>query len=103
MHQVTEGLGGTKSIITLGTDGSLTTGTVQDCTAILENAKALHNIGFTGSKDMKLAARVPFVVVEAYCNNNKIRLRDFLRSDDHRKRLLNDPALSDFRIWKGQL
>lgn len=101
MRTVTEGLGGVKSVIQLNNDGSLTTGTVQDCTPIAEYAKARHNAGLTGSGDMKLAASIPFVIVEKYCNDNNITFAEFSRDKAHTRRLLTDPALSHFRIWKG--
>lgn len=103
MRQVTQGLGGTQTVIALNGDGSLTTGTIQDCTAILENTKAMHNSGFTGTSDMKLAASIPFVVIEKYLNANNVSYQDFMNSQEHKKRLLNDPANSYFRVWKGQV
>lgn len=103
MRQITQGLGNTQSVIALNNDGSLTTGTIQDCTPIVERAKALHNIGYTGTADMKLAASIPFVIVEKYCNDNHVSFQDFMNSADHKKRLLNDPANGSFRVWKGQV
>ena len=60
------GFAGVSTSIKLNNDGSLTTGTTQDCTAILEHAKARNKAGLTGSGDMRLAASIPFVVVEKY-------------------------------------
>lgn len=84
-------------------DGALVTGTVQDCTAILEDAKARHNVGFHGSSDMKHAARIPSVVIEKYCNVSGIEFREFIQNPVHMRRMLNDPALKDFRIWPGNV
>lgn len=97
------GFAGVETVIKLQNDGSLLTGTVQDCTPIAEYTKALHNSGFTGSSDMKLAASVPMVMVEKYCNDNNIFLSEFMNSADHKKRMLNDPALAHFRVWKGRI
>jgi hypothetical protein len=94
---------GVETIIKLNNDGSLTTGTIQDCTPILEMAKARHNEGQHGSSDMKLAASMPFVIVEKYCNDNGIEFSEFCNSEAHKKRLLSDPDLSYFRIWKGKM
>ena len=94
---------GLKTFIT-EQDGALITGSSQDCTPIVEQTKALHNIGYQGpSSDMKLAARVPDVLIEKYCNLHGIALHEFSRSQEHKKRLLSDPAIADFRIWKGRL
>lgn len=83
-------------------DGALVTGTTQDCTPYAERTKAMHNAGYTGpSRDMKLAASIPMVLVEKYLNDNQITLQDLGRSQEHQRRLLGDPALSHFRVWKG--
>lgn len=85
-------------------EGNLVTGTVQNCDAIAEWAKAAQAAGHTGpSGDMKHAARVPFVFVEAYLNRNGITMQDLGRSPEHQRRLLNDPALAHFRVWRGQV
>ncbi len=82
-------------------DGKLITGTVQDCTPILERAKELHRSGAHGSAEMKLAMTIPDVVVETYCNVNGIEFSEFMQNPVHVKRMLNDPALRDLRIWDG--
>jgi hypothetical protein len=96
---------GVKTIIHRHNDGNgtLTFESVQDCTAIAEAAMKQQNSGLTGSADVKLAARLPLVMVEAYLNNNKITMHEFLNNQDHIKRMCNDPALAHFRVWKGNL
>ena len=94
---------GVQSVIKLNGEGGLVTGTVQDCTPILEYAQARHREGHHGSSDMKLAATIPFVIVEKYCNDNGITFQELMNSDAHKKRILNDPDLSYFRIWKGRI
>jgi hypothetical protein len=84
-------------------DGTLHTGTTQDCTPYLERAQAMHKAGHFGSSDMRLAASVPVVLVEKYCNDNNISLQELARDQAHQKRFLNDPALAHFRIWKGAI
>ena len=84
-------------------DGALVTGTTQDCTPIAEWAKRQHNAGFHGSSEMRLAARIPAVMVEKYLNDNAITLHEFTGSQDHQRRLLSDPALAHFRIWPGRV
>ncbi|MDE2098899.1 MAG: hypothetical protein KGL39_16720 [Patescibacteria group bacterium] len=77
--------------------------TVQDCTPIAERAKEMHNTGQFGGSDMRLAASIPNVMIDKYCNDNGITYRDFCTSQEHKKRLLTDPALDHFRVWKGKL
>jgi len=84
-------------------DGNLVTGTTQDCVPIVERTKALHNIGYAGYSDMKLAASIPFVMVEKYINDNRITYQEFANSPEHKKRLITDPALAHFRVWNGAL
>lgn len=84
-------------------DGALHTGSIQDCTPYVERTKAMHNEGFHGSKDMKLAASVPFVLVEKYLNDNRLLMSEFVGSPEHQKRFLGDPAIEHFRIWKGRI
>ena len=84
-------------------DGEMTVQRTQDCTPIAEHAQAMHNEGLTGSKDMKLAASLPLVMVEKYCNDNGIFVSEFMQDREHIRRMLNDPALAHFRIWKGRI
>lgn len=102
MKTVIQSAPGVQTVVALQ-DGALVTGTVQDCTAIVEHTKARHNEGYHGSSDMKHAASIPFVIVERYCNDNGITMEEMSRSQEHKRRLLNDPANAAFRIWKGRV
>lgn len=84
-------------------DGKTIFERVQDCEPIVERTKALHNEGHHGSSDMKLAASLPMVLVERYCNDHGITFHDFCNGPEHIKRMLNDPSLSHFRVWKGRV
>jgi hypothetical protein len=70
---------------------------------VVDMCKELHNSGTHGSKDVKHLASVPRLVVEHYCTVNGVTLAEFMRNKDHIKRLLNDPAFADFRVWPGQV
>ena len=102
MKSVVDHGNGVKSIIALQ-DGALITGTTQDCTAIVDHVKALRNEGFHGSSEMRLAASVPFVVVEKYCNDKGITFRDFSMSEAHKVSFLNDPDYRNLRVWEGRV
>lgn len=84
-------------------DGNLHAGSVQDCTAIAEYTKARHNEGQHGRQDMRLAASLPFVMVEKYCNDHHLTLNEFMRDKTHVRAMLNDPALAHFRVWPGRV
>mgnify|MGYP003501078690 FL=1 len=84
-------------------DGMLITGISQDCTPIVEYTKARHREGHHGSNEMRLAASIPFVLIEKYLGDQGITFQEFAVSPDHKRRLLSDPALADFRVWRGAL
>jgi hypothetical protein len=84
-------------------DDRLYVGRSQDCTAIAEYAKALHNEGYHGSSEMKHAAKIPLVIVEKYCNERGITFEQFMGDDKHIKAVVENPDNSVFRIWKGRL
>jgi len=93
---------GTQTVVALE-DGNLVTGMVQQCAPIADITKYLHNTGQHGSSDMRLAASIPLVFVEKYLHDNRITMHEFTQSQDHKKRLLGDPALAAFRVWNGRI
>lgn len=84
-------------------DGKLITGTTQDCTPIAEYTKARHNAGEHGSSEMRLAASLPMVLIEKYCNDKGITFDEWMREKSHVRAMLSDPALSHFRVWGGRV
>jgi len=102
MKTIINTLPGLQTVISVQ-DGQMTTGTVQDCTPIVERTQALHNEGIHGSSEMRHAASFPFVVVEKYCNDKGITFQDFMNGREHIRNMLSDPALSYFRVWGGRV
>jgi hypothetical protein len=92
-----------QTIIHRDGEGGIVTESIQDCTEIAEFCAEQRAKGHTGSGEMKHAAMIPEVMVQAYCNNNRITFRDFMVDKTHIKRLLADPALKAFRIWEGKV
>lgn len=84
-------------------DGKTIFERVQDCDPIAERTKALHNEGLHGSSEMRLAASLPMVLVERYCNNAGISFAEFMQGEEHIRRMVNDPSLSHFRVWPGKV
>jgi hypothetical protein len=70
---------------------------------IRDHCIARHNEGHHGHKDLRLMASLPAVVIEHYVNVNKITFREFMTNPEHVKRMVNDPALADFRIAPGRM
>lgn len=83
--------------------GGMTIERVQDCTAIAEYAKKQQTEGITGTSEIKLAARLPLIIVERYINDNGITMSEFMRNKEHIRRMVNDPDLAYFRVWNGKI
>lgn len=75
----------------------------QNVGAIVDYAKACHNEGFTGTKDIKVLATIPPVVIEHYLNVHGITMHQWCNDPDVRRKFLNDPDYGDLRIWKGKV
>lgn len=85
-------------------DGKFVVQRGQDCTAILESCKAQQASGQVGSSDVKLAAKLPFVIVENYCNVNGVSFAEVMAPNSpHIRRMLNDKSLAGFRVWQGNI
>lgn len=52
---------------------------------------------------MRHAAKVPDALVLEYIKRAGITMHEFIANHEHMKRFLEDPAISNFRIWKGKL
>lgn len=75
----------------------------QDVTDVLESCKARHNAGAMGANGNRHYGQIPETIIERYCAQQGVTLRDFIQNPEHSKRLLNDPDLSGFRIYKGRV
>lgn len=84
-------------------DGALTFERVQDVEPILKFAHNQRVSGDVGSSEMRHAASLPMVLVEAFCNDEKITFQEFMGNPKYVERMVNDPALRAFRIWEGRV
>lgn len=84
-------------------DGVMTVASSQDCTAIAERCKRLHSEGIHGTPEMKYAGSIPDVFVNKYLTDNNITFAQFVKEPEHCRRILNDPAMTHFRVWKGRI
>ena len=84
-------------------DGAVTVLGAQDVEPILEYAKEMARTdqGWSPSRELKLRAVLPRILVEQYMLDKGIGLDEFLNNPAHVKAMLNDPALSDFNIEKN--
>ena len=74
-----------------------------DAEPYLDAAKALHNSGQHGSSELKHAASYPPGFFEYYAQLKGITYQELMGNPVHVKRMLNDPELGGFRIWKGRV
>jgi hypothetical protein len=74
-----------------------------DLHAVADHCKALSSAGLTGDKEMRHLATIPGILIQQYCNDNGVTFAQFMRQPEHANRMLNDPALSAFRIHKGRV
>lgn len=82
--------------------GDLVIERIQDCTPIAEHTTRLRNEGKVGTSEMRLAASLPMVLIERYCNDRGITFDQWMKDPAHAKAMLHDPALSAFRVWEGR-
>jgi hypothetical protein len=91
--------------MTVTDDGQLIVSRTQDCEAIVERAKALHNAGtfWSASRDYVHAASIPNAIVEKYCNENGVKFAEAISDETHLRRIMLDPDYSALRVWKGRI
>ena len=71
--------------------------------ATIDAIKELHNSGMHGTKNGRYLGSVPRIVIEAYCTQRGITVKEFIRNPEHARTFLNDPAHADFRVWPGRV
>lgn len=70
---------------------------------LLDAVKHLHNTGQQGTPDWRPLMHVPGVLIEDWCEKQRVTFDEFTRSPELRRQFLNDPALSSFRVWRGRV
>ncbi len=83
-------------------DGQLVAQNTQQAKPYADMAQALSTERVQ-DKDFKLAGHYPAIMVEKYLADNGITLHEFFGNQEHAKRMLNDPNLAMFRVWKGKV
>lgn len=76
---------------------------MDDLHAVADYCKARQNAGLVGDSDMRPLMTVPGIIVQQYMNENGVSYPEFMRNPEHAKRMMNDPALSAFRIHRGRV
>jgi hypothetical protein len=70
---------------------------------LVDIVKSMSNEGLHGSNEMRLAAVFPPGLPEHFCQIRGISWAEFWSDTKWIKEMLNDPMLSDFRVWKGRV
>lgn len=86
-----------------GEEGSIIIERFQDCTPIAEFAKTAQAEGRHGGTEMRHAGKIPYAIIEKYCNDRGITFQQWMSNPEHARAMLNDPSLSAFRIWPGRV
>jgi hypothetical protein len=69
---------------------------------MLERAQYLHKTKQYGDRELPLLMYVPGILIEAWCQKHGITFATFGRSPELKKRFINDPDLSLWRVWGGR-
>lgn len=70
---------------------------------MLDYCKHMRDTRQYGPPDCRNYGVIPAIIQQKYMNEAGITFAEFMRNPDHHKRLLNDPALKDFRIYPGRV
>lgn len=71
--------------------------------SVADTCQHLSNEGFTGTKDERVLAHVPDIVIEKWCTDHGVTFAELMGSHALTKRMLEDPDLAAFRVWKGRV
>jgi hypothetical protein len=82
-------------------DGTLVVQNTEQAKPYADRAHALSDL--KQDPEMKLAGYYPMVMIEKYLNDHNITMHEFLKDPEHARRMLNDPDLAAFRVWKGKV
>lgn len=81
----------------------VTTATLDSLRTVSDHCQRLRSAGLTGDKEMRHLATVPAFIVEKFINDRGITFREFMDDPAHATAMLNDPALSAFRVHEGRV
>jgi len=84
-------------------DDKLVVAHTEDFTGLIDLNTAMRNEGMHGTKDMRLVAQIPGILIEQYCQLNNVSWAEFFADPKHIKRMLNDPDLAAFRVAPGKV
>jgi hypothetical protein len=79
---------------------------IQDTEVYVEQARVASEYWNSDARkghEMYYAGSIPNIVVEKFCNEERITFRDFITNPEHCRRLLNNPDYSYLRVWKGKV
>lgn len=69
---------------------------------LLDAVAWMRNTGQYGHRDLPVLAHVPAVVIEDWCQQQRVSFDDFTRDQKLKAQFLNDPANSLFRVKGGR-
>lgn len=69
---------------------------------LVDYCKARQNAREFGGKDLPMLAKVPGIMIEAWCEKRGVSMATFCRSQELKKAMLNDPEMAAFRVMPGR-
>jgi hypothetical protein len=69
---------------------------------LLDLIAYLRSTGQYGHKDLPVLAHVPGVIIEDWCQKQRVTFDQFARDQELKNRFLNDPDNSLFRVKGGR-
>lgn len=71
---------------------------------VADHCRAMRESGAEDVGDVRLLGVIPAELVEKYCIDAGVTFADFMHpGSEHASRMLNDPALSGFRVHRGRV
>lgn len=69
--------------------------------AVADAVQRLSIEGHHGDREMRHLAEFPGALIQQYCDTNGIAWDDWFKNPEHARRMMKDPSLSHFLVWKG--
>lgn len=75
----------------------------QDVDPVLKHVEYLRETGQTGDKEMRHAAKIPWIVSENWRKARGISFHEMMANPAIAAAFLNSPEAAPYRIWKGKI
>jgi hypothetical protein len=70
---------------------------------LVDLTQAMANEGIHGTKEWRLMANIPGIIIEQYCFTHGVSWAEFWADKKHIKAICNDPAFAKLRVAPGEV